>query len=393
MTDPSLVQRRAWQKPALRDDGDRHRPVGWIELFFDLVFVVIIAVIAHDLEKHPDLLGLTHFLLQFLAIFWAWNGFTYYTERFESRGLENRLFVLLAMLAVAGLAIWGEDGLGHNYVGFAIAYLVTRGVNMGLWWRAAVHVPRFRPTAATFAVGYAAAVTLIAVSFVAPEEWRLVLWALAIVADIGSPVVSQRFQRSLPLISRDKFPERFGLFTMILLGETIAGVIRGVAEANAEEELSALTLVCAALGLTIGFGMWWLYYDFIARRPTKPSFSAALIWVYLHIAAMAAIVLVGVGVAGGIAEVPEVSGLFVTLLFAGLGAMLISFGLLEFTLDRAADEPTHPRLSPALKFVFGLPLVVAGVAQPTLPTAAAFGICLVVLAVQASYGAIVYFRR
>jgi low temperature requirement protein LtrA len=389
----SSAERRAWQRPALRDDGDRHRPVGWIELFFDLIFVVIVAVIAHDLEKHADSTGLLHFLLQFVAIFWAWNGFTYYTERFESRGLENRLFVFIAILAVAGLAIWGEDGLGHNYLGFALAYLGARGVNMVLWWRAAFHVPRFRTTALTFAVGYLAAISLVGLSFIVDEHWRLALWALAIIADIGSPVVSQRFQRELPLISRDKFPERFGLFTMILLGETIAGVIRGVAAANAEEQLSALTLVAAALGLAIGFAMWWLYYDFVARRPTKPSFSAALIWVYLHIVAMAAIVLVGVGIAGAIAETPTISGMFSTLLFAGLGAMLISFGLLEFTLDRDDDEPTSPRLSPGLKFGFGLPLVVVGVLQPAMPTALAFGVCLAVLAVQAGYGALVYYRR
>jgi low temperature requirement protein LtrA len=170
-------------------------------------------------------------------------------------------------------------------------------------------------------------------------------------------------------------------------------VIRGVAAANAEEQLSALTLVAAALGLAIGFAMWWLYYDFVARRPTKPSFSAALIWVYLHIVAMAAIVLVGVGIAGAIAETPTISGMFSTLLFAGLGAMLISFGLLEFTLDRDDDEPTSPRLSPGLKFGFGLPLVVVGVLQPAMPTALAFGVCLAVLAVQAGYGALVYYRR
>jgi len=119
MSSPSVG--RAWQRPQLRDDGDTPRPVGWVELFFDLVFVVIIAVLAGDLERHLDAAGLVRFLLEFVAIFWAWNGFTYYTERFESAGLENRLFVFLAILAVAGLAIWGADGLGSNYLGFAIA--------------------------------------------------------------------------------------------------------------------------------------------------------------------------------------------------------------------------------------------------------------------------------
>jgi low temperature requirement protein LtrA len=395
MTEPRNDNRRPWQRPALRDDGASHRPVGWVELFFDLIFVVIVAILAHDLEKHLDVEGMTHFALQFVAIFWAWNGFTYYTERFESRGLENRLFVFLAILAVAGLAIWGEDGLGHNYVGFALAYLGARGINIVLWLRAALHVPRFRRAALSFTIGYVVAVALIAVSFVADEHWRLLLWALAILADIGSPAVTQRFQRDLPLISRDKFPERFGLFTMILLGETIAGVIRGVAASNAEAGLSPTTTLEAAIGLAIGFGMWWLYYDFIARRPTKPSFSTALLWVYFHIVAMASIVVVGVSVAAAIEadEHAAIPATILTFLFVAVGVMLVSFGLIEVTLDRAADEPTHPRLSPGLKWGFGLSLVAIGVAQPTLSTVVALGSCLAVLAVHAMYGAIVYYRR
>jgi low temperature requirement protein LtrA len=378
----------------LRDEGDGHRPVGWVELFFDLIFVVIVAVLASDLENHASAHGLVRFILQFVAVFWAWNGFTYYTERFESGGLENRLFVFLAILAVAGLAIWGEDGLGRNYGGFAIAYLAARGINIGLWLRAAHYVPRFRRAAGSFTVGYAVAGVLLALGFLVDDELRLLVWALAILADICSPAVTQRFQRELPLISRDKFPERFGLFTMILLGETIAGVIRGVATSNAKSGLSGLVLGEAALGLAIGFGMWWLYYDFIARRPTRPSFSSALLWVYLHIIAMASIVVVGAAIADAIADHdPEsISGTVLAFLFGGLGVMLIAFGALELTLDRAKDEPTHPRLSPALKLSCAIPLLVLAVVPVSLPTALAFALSLIALAVQAVYGAIAYYR-
>lgn len=384
---------RAWQRPELRDDGARHRPVGWVELFFDLVFVVIIAVLAHDLEGHIDGAGLLTFLLQFVAVFWVWNGFTYYTERFESAGLENRLFVFLAILAVAGLAIWGEDGLGHNYVGFAIAYLAARGLNIALWLRAAAHVPRFRRAAWSFTTGFVLAGILIGISFAVDEQLRLVFWAAAIVADIASPAITRRFQVDLPPISRDKFPERFGLFTLILLGETIAGVIRGAAESNTESGLSPMTLLEAALGLAIGFGIWWVYFDFIARRPTRPSFSIALLWVYLHIAAMASIVIVGAAIAAGIAGDETLPAPVLAFLFAGLGGTLITFGLLEMTLDRNENEPTHPRVSPGLKFIAGGLLIVVSLAQPTLTTTAAFCTAIAALAVQAAYGATVYYRK
>jgi len=393
MSSPSVG--RAWQRPQLRDDGDTPRPVGWVELFFDLVFVVIIAVLAGDLERHLDAAGLVRFLLEFVAIFWAWNGFTYYTERFESAGLENRLFVFLAILAVAGLAIWGADGLGSNYLGFAIAYLLARGLNIALWLRAARFVPRFRKPAFSFAVGFLVAVVLIVVSFTVDESIRLVLWGAAVLADIAAPAVTQRFQVTLPPISRDKFPERFGLFTMILLGETLAGVIRGVAAANTAAALTPLTMADAALGLAIGFGIWWVYFDFIARRPTRPEFTIALLWVYPHISAMASIVVVGAGVAEAIpaSHATAVPGGVLAFVFGGLGATLISFGLLELTLDRSDSEPTHLRLSPGLKFAAGLVLVALAVAHPGIPVSVAFAVALVALAIQAAYGATVYFRR
>jgi low temperature requirement protein LtrA len=167
-------RRQIRPKPALRGD-DRDRRVGWLELFFDLVFVVIVSVLAQDLAHHPTVHGVQLFVLQFLAVFWIWNAFTYYSERFESEGLDARVFTFLAMLAVAGLAVWGTDGLGHNYLGFALSYVAARLLNIGMWLRAGFHSPVFRATAMSFAGGFAVALALIGVSFVVDEELRLVL--------------------------------------------------------------------------------------------------------------------------------------------------------------------------------------------------------------------------
>jgi low temperature requirement protein LtrA len=185
-----------------------------------------------------------------------------------------------------------------------------------------------------FSAGFAAAFALILVSFFVAEELRMLLWGVAVLLDISTPALSERTQRDLPPISRDKFPERFGLFTMIILGEVVASVIGGLVEVNGAGEFTGATAVNAVLGLAIGFGMWWVYYDFIARRPFRPSVSIAL----------------------------------------------------------EADEPTHPVVSPVLKIAVAL-LLVPVVFVPELPVAAALGIALLALAVQAVYGSFVWFRK
>ncbi|WP_185201075.1 low temperature requirement protein A [Glaciihabitans sp. INWT7] len=390
MQSPESNQRGAWQRAILRDDADAHRPVGWVELFFDLVFVVIISVLAHDLEGSAHSEGLLRFILQFVAVFWVWNGFTYYTERFESHGLENRLFTFLGILTVAGLAVWGEDGLGHNYLGFAASFLLARGLNILMWLRAGRHEPRFRRAAAGFTAGYVASFALIGVSLAVDEAWRLALWGLAVLVDIAAPAVTARFQFGLPGISRDKFPERFGLLTLIVLGEVVASVIQGVATANEATDVSVPTIADAILGLAIGFGLWWVYFDFVARRPTRPDFVIALVWVYLHIAMLIGMVIVGVGISEAVLSGEESAS---ALVLRSLGITLVAIALLELTLDRAPDEPTGARLSPLLKAGIGVALVLLASFAAPPSTTAVLMVGVAALAVPAAYGARVYYRR
>lgn len=391
MSTPEPARGGAWQRAVLRDEGDAHRPVGWVELFFDLVFVVIISVLAHDLEGSARADGILLFVLQFVAVFWVWNGFTYYTERFESHGLENRLFIFLGILTVAGLAVWGEDGLGHNYPGFAASFLLARGLNIAMWLRAGRHERRFRRAAGGFTVGYLASAVLVGVSLVVDERWRLALWGLAVLVDIASPAVTARFQFGLPGISRDKFPERFGLLTLIVLGEVVTSVIQGVATANEASEVSASTILDASLGLAIGFGLWWVYFDFVARRATRPDFVIALVWVYLHIAMLIGIVLAGVAISGALLAEDDAEP--TRLLLLAIGATLLVIALLELTLDRAADEPTGAILSPALKAAVGGAVLLLAPFSDHLPTTAALVAGVVALAIPAAYGARVYYRR
>ena len=93
-----MAKRIWWQKSQIRIDEELHlhRKVSWRELFFDLVFVVIIAELSHKLASDVSLAGAGKYILLFLPAWWVWIGQTYYTERFETEGIENRLFTFPA---------------------------------------------------------------------------------------------------------------------------------------------------------------------------------------------------------------------------------------------------------------------------------------------------------
>jgi low temperature requirement protein LtrA len=388
--------RRIWQPPALRRDEEfeLHRAVTWLELFFDLVFVVLVSRLAHDLAGHVDGRGLVTFGVQFAAAFWAWNAFTYHAERFESDGLETRAFAFVSVVAVAAMAIWAHDGLDENAVGFAFAYLGTRLVNMLQWLRAAVHVEAFRPIAYRFFVGFGVATALILVGLGADDDTRIGLWVAAILVEVLTPATTMSHQSRLPLLSTSKFPERFGLFTIIVLGEAIVGVINGLSDVHDESEFTASTTAAGILGLAIVFGLWWIYFDFVARRPPRASIRAALSWVYLHLVTVTTVTMASVGISLVIvdAQTSDLAADSRRLLGMSVGAGLVGLGLLETTLRASEDEPTHRRLSPLLKIAVGL---AAALITWTGSWLGAVTLCIVLvaaLAVPAVYGAYVWFH-
>ena len=389
-----MATRQWWQRPKLRTDEEahRHRAVTWLELFFDLVFVVVISRLAHNLVLDHSRDGVLTFLFLFVPVWWIWNGVTYYNERFESEGVEMRLFTFLTMIPVGGLAIFSHHGLTDNYTGFATCYLLARAVNIALWVRAGWHEPPFRPSTNRFAAGFVLAAALVLLSLRAgTSAGRLSLWALALAAELAAPWFTVAHQATMPKLSTSKLPERFGLLTLIVLGEAIVGAISGVADTH---HFDAATAVRSILGLTVGFALWWVYFDFVARRPFRHTRYAMFFWPNLHLPLTAAIAATGAAILVGVSSAAPALPADVRLLLTGsVGAALLCVGLVELTLARRDDEPTHPVLSPLLKIAGGGAMIAFGLAATALDAAAVFLFLLAMLGLQVAYGVLVWYRQ
>lgn len=384
-----------WPRAELRRDEDFHldRKVSWLELFFDLVFVVVIARLAHDLAHDPDGQHVVDFVLLFVAVFWCWNAFTYYIERFESGGVEQRFFVFAAMATVAALAVWTKGGLGSHYTGFAWAYIAVRSVNMVQWIRAAVHVPDFRPIAVRFVGGFAVAAALLIFAMGLDGGARRLVFALAVLIDVLTPVVTLKQQAAPPGLSTSKFPERFGLLTILVLGESVVGVVLGVSEVNEAGHLGVGQIVDGGLGLFIGIGLWWIYFDYVARRSPKPNLGAALTWVYLHLLTLAAITATGAAVSLAIGESVEhgLENNVRYLLTGAVAAAVAGMAVLELTLHRTEGEPTHLTVSPGIKAAVAAGILLFGWLDLGWSTTALLAALVAALAIPAGYGTIVWY--
>ncbi len=81
------------------------RHASYLELFFDVVFVVAIAQLAHELVVDHSLTGFARFAALYLPVFIAWQGFSIYADRFDTDDVLLRVVMLVGMLAIAALAV------------------------------------------------------------------------------------------------------------------------------------------------------------------------------------------------------------------------------------------------------------------------------------------------
>ncbi|MEM7737424.1 MAG: low temperature requirement protein A [Deinococcota bacterium] len=344
----TLTTRHIWQAPKLHET-DSSRTVNWLELFFDLFFVAVIAELVHSLAAEPSVRGLLKFMFLFVPVWWVWVGDTFYTERFETEGVEMRIYIYLLMLPMIGMAVNAHHAMTTSYTGFALSYATARLVICIMWAWATAASERFRPVGKRYVPTFVTSIVLVSLSTLLPAPTRLWVFGLALVIEVFAPLTTVRLQADLPAYSCRKLPKRFGLFTIIVLGEMVIGIVNGLSELDS---VSLALFTYVALGVAIGFGLWWLYFDFIGRRQPKQG-GWTFVWTYLHLPFVMAVAALSAGIAHVVDAQKVIEPNVQTLIGGCIGVILITLALLELTLQRPQDEPTHKVVSPLLKAVTG----------------------------------------
>ena len=283
------------RRRAMTDDPLRR--VTWLELFFDLVFVAAVAQVGTRLAAYYSLAELGRFAFLLLVIWWAWHGYAYYATRFDTDDRVERAATLLQMVAVIFMAANAEQGLdSESSAGFAAAYAVMRLILVGRYLRAASCSPA-RALARDHALGFGIAAAIWLASSMTPVPWRYALWTVALIVDLGTAVVASRHSVTVPPHA-SHLPERFGLFTLILLGEAIVAIMTGIQQ---QPEWSVAAAATALSGVGLVCAIWWAYFDGVdatGDRHVRCSADSRRLaaWSVAHLPLYLGIALFGVAV-------------------------------------------------------------------------------------------------
>ncbi len=327
--------RNWWQPPRLRigEGSETQRHATWLELFYDLVFVVAISELAKSFNEDISFSGFFRFAFLFLPVWWVWICTAFYTTRFGTDDFVHRFLTILQMVAIIALAVNIEHGLDQNSTGFALSYVAARGVLVIKYLCAIRYVPEARHLTIPYTLGFASAAIIWLVSVLIPIPLRFVLWTLGLVVDFATPILVWKLHATLPP-HHTHLPERMGLFILIVLGESIAAVVHGVRY----PESNGLSASCALFGLGIAFSFWWLYFENVGGNSIQSEkitgdLGAYYAWLYGHTPLIIGIAATGVGVKQVLLSVPSTALPSTTriLLCAAVALCLLSLGVLHRT--------------------------------------------------------------
>ncbi|NEM92498.1 low temperature requirement protein A [Galbitalea soli] len=369
-----------------RATDEAHRVSSPLELLFDLTFVVAVGKLAAELAAHLEsgtaVAYLAPYVMVFFAIWWAWMNFTWFASAYDTDDVPYRILTLVQMAGVLVLAAGVPAAFaGNDYLLITIGYLVMRIGLVAQWVRAAVEHPEGRPTAVRYAVGISVVQLAWAIrAFLLPVSWGAWTFIVLAVAELCVPFLAERTGRTN--WHAHHVAERYGLFTIIVLGESVLAISNGVATGLGHGVSWPLVIVALA-GLVILFALWWLYYLEPAGEALENNRARSYLWGYSHYAVFVALAALGAGLEAAVASAGGHSELEPTAAGFAIGIPVAVFLIVLWAAHAPIVERPVVRADvviPAAVVVLLLPLVAPGVGVAGVAALIALA-CVAVIAV------------
>jgi len=352
--------------------ADEDHRVSTIELFFDLVFVYAITQTTQLMADHLSLLGVGQGLAMLAVLWWCWCSYAWLgnTIHVDHGIAQLAMFGAMAVMFLVSLTI-PEAFVDHPGglfapVLFVVCYAVVRLLHLVAYLGAAQHDPGLRRVLLRMFVGLLPSVALLAVATFLSGPWQLGLWVVALLIDYVNVYLTG--PDGWRLNSPAHFAERFGLIVIIALGESIVAIGIGIGALPMSWPVAG----AAVCGLALAAGMWWTYFDVVARvserRLTRATGReraklATDSYTFLHLPLIAGIVLVALGLKKALLYVADtehhapgeaVHGVPIWTLTGGLALYLVALSSLR---KRNLGSWNHQRLVLAVLVLAATPLL------------------------------------
>ena len=383
MSETSPLPQQWRRRMAGRDPEEGGRASTPLELLFDLTFVVAVALAAaelhHALAEGNAAHAVAGYAAVFFGIWWAWVNFTWFASAYDTDDVPYRILTLVQMGGVLVFAAGIPAAFDRfDFTTMVIGYVIMRLALVAQWLRAA----REHPEGRSGTLRYAAGVTAVQLAWIGrlwlPGLAGWIGFAVLVAAELGVPAWAEFAGRSTSW-HPGHITERYGLFTIIVLGEVISAIAIAVQSALAAGGAAGPGLLTAAAGgLLLVFALWWSYFKHSATSQIRQSLPWTFVWALGHYLVFSAVAAVGAGlqvVVDTLTHADHVGSVFAAFTVAiPVAIFLIVLGLLN---TRMSDQPTAS--GPILLTAVLVLAAAAATRIVTLPLSIVIMVVLVVL--------------
>jgi low temperature requirement protein LtrA len=258
------------------------RRSSWLELFYDLIFVAAISQIVQIISQR-SLSSLPFYLLLFVAVWWCWAGSTNFATRFSLPEKTTRFITGTEMIMVSVMTVFLSTSESTSGLVFVITYCAFRLLLIAKYGLVILQLPEIAPILSRLIGAFFLGILFWIVSLWVLPPWRYLLWTIGLFSDMAF-IVSGRIVMAENTPNATHLPERFGLFTLIMLGEGVIGCLNTWVKLPFTGVIALQGLLC----LLMAFAFWWLYFDqlndvAIQRARSHKGVGLLHLWTFSHL--------------------------------------------------------------------------------------------------------------
>jgi len=333
----------------LRARGERRQRVTFMELFFDLVYVVAVTQLSQRLLEHLNVHGALQTLLLLLAVWSAWIYTAWITNWFDPDHPTIRLMLLGTMLVSLIMSATLPAAFGERGLLFAGAFVAIQ-VGRNLFVVAVLgSEPKLRRNFQRILAWLVAGGMIWLVGGLAQGPAREALWIAAVIVDYTGPILGfftpglGRSETTEWTITGAHLAERCNLFLIVALGESI--LVTGATFGR--QEFSALALAALAVAFLGSVALWWIYFDRAAEASSEviatsvdPGRLGRSAYTYFHLPMVAGIIVTAVGDELTIAQpVGPASAVTIVVVLSGPALFLAGHALFKWAVFGHVSVP------------------------------------------------------
>ncbi|MBN9484524.1 MAG: hypothetical protein BGO70_00085 [Bacteroidetes bacterium 43-93] len=334
-----------WGPPRNFSDRKNTRKISWLELFYDLVYVAAVGQLTHCFAEHPSWENAGKLFLFFSLIFWSWvNGSQYY-DLHGSDSIRTRLQTFWQILCVAAIAITLQDAFEGNLRGLTMAFSMLEIVITYLWWSVGLYDRSHRVFNKFYTVNYLLAFGLMIFSLALSYQQAIAIWIIVLVLNITPPLTGARTvvnvlkSRGQVFSASEAIVERFGLFTIIVLAESILATVNAVAEVKDKHPAVWAGFI---LTILISFLLWSLYFDMTSEQDTKKGYSYLQYLIFLHFPLLASYCIAGASIKSILANTDVLLSMDLQWIFCiSIAIILLSIVALTYVMEENAEDRVY----------------------------------------------------